>query len=510
MLSSHLPGNLTGSPMNKKETSKAPLPDHRKPDHRKTEQRKTDSILVQSSLGESENQIQKLGRTGLRNLPFALISFILHTLVVIIIALIYIPSSGEGRFSLFIDMEGMDQDFDQEFEISPSEDFSPEVNSDTLDLNTAEISESFEPALMKIEASTPTPINPSNRPEFALSGRGQQNRVGLLKRFGGTPVTENAVELGLKWLARNQKRDGSWSLKGPYRSLVAEENSMAATGLALLAFLGHGETHQKGKYKDNVAKALKYLIKNQSGNGHFVERRASLSHSLYTHAICSISLCELLALTQDESLAGPARSAISFAEKAQGKPGGWKYEAGSERSDLSVSGWFVMLFQSAKYAGIDFDPGVLVRAETFIDTVMLPEGSRFRYESDHEPSLAMTAEGLLCRQYLGWKKNDARLKAGAKYMLKHPIRWSQKNVYYWYYATQVMRNLDEETWKKWNAQLSVVLPEKQRKTGVEAGSWDHQGDPYGGPGGRLYVTCLCIYSLEVYYRHLPLYQMQGK
>ena len=122
----------------------------------------------------------------------------------------------------------------------------------------------------------------------------------------------------------------------------------------------------------------------------------------------------------------------------------------------------------------------------------------------------MTAEGLLCRQYLGWKQDDSRLAAGADYLLDNPIRWSQKNVYYWYYATQVMRNLDEETWEKWNENLKTVLPQKQRKSGVDAGSWDHEGDPYGGPGGRLYVTCLCIYSLEVYYRHLPIYQMAGR
>ena len=28
---------------------------------------------------------------------------------------------------------------------------------------------------------------------------------------------------------------------------------------------------------------------------------------------------------------------------------------------------------------------------------------------------------------------------------------------------------------------------------------------YAGQGGRLYVTCLRTYMLEVYYRHLPIY-----
>lgn len=497
--------------MSNENPSKTPLPAHLKPKRKKGSEEAA-SKGVESpdveTVEDDSSQMEKLGKAGLRGLPPALISFIFHVLVIIVFALIYIPGDGTGGFGFFLETESADDEFDQFFELSSDEDFVPEVNATDMEFSSAESMESFEPDLVKIESAAPTPINPSNDPGFALSGRGEQNRKGLMRIYGGTPETENAVELGLQWLARNQLKDGSWSLKGPYRSLVAEENSMAATGLALLAFLGHGETHQKGKYKTVVDKGLKYLIRNQSGNGHFLERRASLSHSLYTHAICSICICELIALTQDESLIGPARKAVEFAENAQGEQGGWKYEVGSSRSDLSVTGWFVMLFQSAKYAGIEFDPNVMKRAELFVESVMLPDGSRYRYESDHEPSLAMTAEGLLCRQYLGWKQTDPRLEAGAKYMLANPIRWSQKNVYYWYYATQVLRNLDEKTWKQWNEQLTTILPGKQRKTGVEKGSWDHEGDPYGGPGGRLYVTCLCIYSLEVYYRHLPIYQMR--
>jgi hypothetical protein len=42
--------------------------------------------------------------------------------------------------------------------------------------------------------------------------------------------------------------------------------------------------------------------------------------------------------------------------------------------------------------------------------------------------------------------------------------------------------------------------------GRERGSWDPRGDRWGDAGGRLYVTCLSICILEVYQRHLPLYQ----
>ena len=42
------------------------------------------------------------------------------------------------------------------------------------------------------------------------------------------------------------------------------------------------------------------------------------------------------------------------------------------------------------------------------------------------------------------------------------------------------------------------------------GSWSPDQGQWAGFGGRLYQTCLCIYMLEVYYRHLPIYKWRGK
>ena len=42
----------------------------------------------------------------------------------------------------------------------------------------------------------------------------------------------------------------------------------------------------------------------------------------------------------------------------------------------------------------------------------------------------------------------------------------------------------------------------------QKGSWDPAGDAFGGQFGRLGHTCLCILTLEVYYRHLPLYRRE--
>ena len=118
----------------------------------------------------------------------------------------------------------------------------------------------------------------------------------------------------------------------------------------------------------------------------------------------------------------------------------------------------------------------------------------------------MTAEGLLCRQYLGWKHEDPRLQNGVKLISMDPIDMNRRNVYYWYYATQVMHHMGGDVWDSWNRVMRQEIPEAQTREGPEAGSWSPTGDQWGPHGGRLYVTCLSIYMLEVYYRHLPIYQ----
>ena len=48
--------------------------------------------------------------------------------------------------------------------------------------------------------------------------------------------------------------------------------------------------------------------------------------------------------------------------------------------------------------------------------------------------------------------------------------------------------------------------ETQRST-IRRSEPDEHGH-WGQFGGRLYVTCLSTYILEVYYRHLPLYDVK--
>jgi hypothetical protein len=54
--------------------------------------------------------------------------------------------------------------------------------------------------------------------------------------------------------------------------------------------------------------------------------------------------------------------------------------------------------------------------------------------------------------------------------------------------------------------MKETLLSTQLESGPTAGSWDPK-DKWEQSGGRLYSTSLRVLMLEVYYRHLPLYQV---
>ena len=49
----------------------------------------------------------------------------------------------------------------------------------------------------------------------------------------------------------------------------------------------------------------------------------------------------------------------------------------------------------------------------------------------------------------------------------HLPRWAEgrRNVYYWYYATQVMHHMEGEAWDKWNTALRDQITSAQVKVG---------------------------------------------
>jgi hypothetical protein len=348
--------------------------------------------------------------------------------------------------------------------------------------------------------------------------------------------TERAVELGLEFLARHRSADGSWSLNqfgAGRRGYESEQATIvsdtAATGLALLSFLGAGYDHYDDQYKDTVRAGLEYLIQHQKPSGDLyvaADRESNRSARLYSHGIATIALSEAYGMTGDPNLRGPAQKAIDFIVAAQQPElGGWRYQP-RQSADTSVSGWQVMALKSGELAGLRIPDETYQNVRHWLDGAIDAGTGQYVYnphapeaqKHGRQPTTTMTAVGLLMRVYTGWNRDDPRMIQGAGQLLAHlpaigTTSQPERDTYYWYYATQVMFHMKGDYWQRWNGRLHPLLVEQQIQTGPMAGSWEPLGqvpDRWGRHGGRIYVTTLNLLSLEVNYRHLPIYDAEAK
>ena len=342
------------------------------------------------------------------------------------------------------------------------------------------------------------------------------NHVQAAKGRGATQDSEASVTAALRWLAANQSPGGRWEahrLSGGAGRAADNEDRQAAgmqadtgiTGLALLAFLAAGHTHLQGPHQATVRRGLDFLISAQDSDGCLGATNNRFER-MYCHAMATCALSEAFAMTADERMAPPVRRAINYTVAAQDRnTGGWRYFPG-DPGDTSQLGWQVMSLKSAELAGIAIRPETRDGIQRYLRSVAAgTNGGLARYRPDRgAASRSMTGEALVCREFMSLAQSPEAIDEASAYLLQELPGAGQTNVYYWYYATLGMYQLQGEPWRRWNEALQTNLLATQRHDGDLAGSWDP--DPvWGGCGGRAYGTALSALCLEVYYRFLPLY-----
>jgi len=345
-----------------------------------------------------------------------------------------------------------------------------------------------------------------------LDARGRGSRLGLASARGGGPDTEKAVARGLRWLQAHQLPDGGWRLdlqggacQGQCRNPGVVPTRTGATALALLPFLGAGSTHQGGEYQEVVSKGLYYLLQNAKVTPQGVDLRYKDADTMYAQGLSALALCEAYAMTDDVKLREVAQRSLDFIVYAQDKQvGGWRYAPG-DPGDTTVTAWQLMALKSGQMAHLSISTAVWSPIGRFLDSVQSENGALYGYRTK-EVRPSTTAIGLLCRMYLGWRRTEPALVRG----VGHLAKWgpSADDLYYDFYATQVMHHWEGPEWKEWNRKMRDHLLATQALDGHESGSWHFSGGRggYGEKGGRLYNTALALMILEVYYRYMPLYQ----
>jgi len=345
-----------------------------------------------------------------------------------------------------------------------------------------------------------------------LGGRAQAAKLAAASGGGGD--TEEAVDRALKWFAQHQMPDGGWSFdlnacpscmgKCSHSGTSKKDDRCGATAMALLPYLGRGYTHRDGPYKKVVENGIGFLV------GMAIQGKGKAygkGGSLYSQGLAGIALSECYAMSQDNRLAAPTQAVLNFIMQAQDpQGGGWRYSP-RQPGDTSAVGWQIMALKSGNMAYLQVNPLTVKKAVEFLDSVQVNGGAGYGYTGPGDRP-GTSSVGLLCRMYLGWKKDFPPLQEGAKKIAK---MGPSKDLYYNYYATQIMHHMEGEMWISWNTKMKAMLLKAQATKGHEAGSW-HDGVD-GGHGahaaGRLYCTSLATMILEVYYRHLPIYKNQS-
>ncbi len=320
-------------------------------------------------------------------------------------------------------------------------------------------------------------------------GGGGLGQGGAYARGGATKQTEAAVMWALRWLKDHQASDGRWSAvdaaTGP-----AADGDVRATGLALLAFVSAGETHQSGTCRDTVKNGLQWLRGRQDADGCFGPRTSP--RFLEDHVIAALAATEAYARTHDATLKAAAERGVAFALAARASGGG--------PFDPEAAGWTAYLLKSAAAAGIDVDPTALDRIVADLETSTDRATGRVAASGGLSDETA-TAAAVLARILAGRAADDALTAKSVDVLASDLPKWtaakSGQDPAYVEMATMALFQIGGDRWRRWNDAMKSALPEIQVQdpNGDERGSWD----PAGGVG-RVETTALDCLSLETYYR----------
>lgn len=362
--------------------------------------------------------------------------------------------------------------------------------------------------------------------KFGFRGKGKRGLA--MRRYGGGG-TEGPVLAALRWFKRHQAPDGSWSMEhysdqcrqhppctcaklrcsssGMDKQGWSEKN--CATGFALLCYLGHGDTHKAGGFRQQVNGGLFFLENSQKEDGSF-------SDNNYCHAIAAMAVAEAYGMTMSPRLKVMAQKAVDVILARQNEYMGWNYRGPNPRNDTSVTGWQVMALKSAHSAGLETGnafEGIISHLNKVTPEVkgdsypMLAGEVAYTYHTSTKAlghrNNRLTAIGLLARVYAGEDIDSSMLRAHANMIIrKLPEQSDSMDFYRWYYATLAMFQMGKGYWEKWNSAMKKTFIDTQNRGGCEDGSWDPDVS-FGNRGGRVFATAVGCLSLEIYYRCLP-------
>jgi len=353
------------------------------------------------------------------------------------------------------------------------------------------------------------------------AGRTGEARAKLLRARGGSVATEQAVGRALTWLAAHQGEDGGWDAdgfdaacdcggkgSGWHGEDVPCPFDREVTALATLAFLGAGNSHKEGPFKEQVARALAWM---KGGSGG----------TIFGTAYATQAFAEAYDMTGDDGLRPTVEAGIKEILAARQPESAWRYFP-ADVSDVPTTTAVVVALRVAEEAGFQVDGAYKAPALALLDALVDRKTGRVAYhpgadQLGYTPTTANASSALLVRSWLGamhtpeaalsmhaladrrpkWSIKYKRMKVGG---VERDVQIGNLDLYGWWHATEALARTGGPDWTAWNEALKKALLSHQRPSGHAAGSWDPEGT-YGKVGGRVFSTALGALMLESYWRY---------
>jgi hypothetical protein len=359
---------------------------------------------------------------------------------------------------------------------------------------------------------------------------------GLALALMVTPSTARADEIpkeyretirkGLDYLSKAQLRDGRWEgVNGGY--------AVSMSALAGMAFLCEGSTLREGKYRDNIRRAVNYLMDRCQPNG-LIGIAASQTEGgryMYGHGFALM----FLACVVGEEDNAPRRAklvqvlekACKYSRDAQTNRGGWGYVSAKDGSNFdegSVTITQVQGLRAARNAGIIVPNDAIKDAQAYLQKSTGNDGG-VQYSlafggggGGGRP--ALTAAAICCGFGYGDYKSDL-VKKWLKYCqtrltMPGEGRRMGHDEYTHYYYAQVAYVLGEDRFAKlfpdaksdellkWSTYRKDLFDEYKRTQSAD-GSWS--ADSWTARMvGPVYVTACYLTIMQLDKGALPMYQ----
>lgn len=340
---------------------------------------------------------------------------------------------------------------------------------------------------------------------------------------------QDAIKKGLQWMARNQSKDGHWEA-------VGGQYPITMTALGGMVLLMEGSTIREGLYRDNIRRAVDFLMSRCQQNGMIGNPNipGEAGRYMYGHGFGMLFLASVYGDEEDadrrKKLEEILVRAGKFSRDAQtrrtsqkdGKTplGGWGYVSAKEGNNFdegSVTITQVQALRAARNAGIAVPQEAIKEAIAYLEESTNQQGGviySLGGGGGTEGRPALTAAAISC----GFSSGDYNSP-----LIRKWFKFCQNNIgslgnqrqghdeYMHYYYAQAMYSLGDEGYNKlfpeakemdklaWSKYRKSTFDYLVRTQGAD-GSWT------GGHVGPVFITAVHLTILQLDGAVLPIYQ----